>query len=142
MKKKLVLSFIATLLFANCSLALAKYTSPGQGTPERKVLLDAIRPAVEKEFRMPVVFGVKDIRVSGQWAVVVADPLDKKQKLLTCDRVIKEDSCELDNTLTISAILQNKSGKWSLVEHATGEALLLKCHLLPTDMVIKDRCWQ
>lgn len=45
--------------------AQAGYVEPARGTPERKVLMDALRPHIEWLLGAPVEFVVWDLRVSG-----------------------------------------------------------------------------
>jgi hypothetical protein len=49
-------------------------SSPPQGSPERMVILNALRPMVIAEVGAPVEFVVNTIRVLGEWAFVEAHP--------------------------------------------------------------------
>ena len=67
------------LFVAVAALALmafsAAYTSPGPGSPQRKAILDALRPAVERQLGVrPIEFVVEEIRVGGGWAFVRVNP--------------------------------------------------------------------
>jgi len=69
-----------TLLIAAAALLLAgaafaqTYASPPPGSLERRAILDAMRPRVERQLGAPVEFVVREIRVGGGWAFVQADP--------------------------------------------------------------------
>ncbi len=65
--KNLIKLCAALILLANIASAQDKVVSPGQGTPERKLLLDALRPKVEAELKTELVFVVTDIRASADW---------------------------------------------------------------------------
>lgn len=140
MKNKFTsLLIIATLLAVSDPIS-AKYTSPGQGTPERKVILDAIRPAVEKDLRAKVIFKVSEIRVSDKWAFLSAEPLDKSQKEIKCESVYDEDHCMMSDGLTITALLQKKSNTWLVYDYAIGatDAWWMSpsnCRLIPKEIL-------
>ena len=69
---------LALSLIANMAIAQDKVTSPAQGTPERKAILDTLRPTLEAELKAELVFVVSDIRASADWAFVMAQPQRKE----------------------------------------------------------------
>jgi hypothetical protein len=91
-----------------------------EGT-ERRAVLDAMRGTVEGDLRQPVMFKVSTIRVCGEWAFVVAEPLKPDGGPLLWERTI----CKGDVSHLVGALSQkDQSGAWALKEYA----------LCPTDV--------
>ena len=112
---------IATLL----ALTVAA-TSP----PERKAVLDALRPAVESRLGPNVEFVVQVIRVEDKWAFVMADPQRKGGKPIDGRRIFGEDFENMDG-LRVDAVLQLKGGRWKLVDYAIGATDVWYCDFGP-----------
>jgi hypothetical protein len=104
---------------ANMAIAQDKVTSPAQGTPERKVILDALRPKLEAELKAELVFVVSDIRASADWAFVMARPQRKDGKKLDGKKIYGEHWEHMDG-LTLTAVLRKKANQWTLLEHYVG----------------------
>ena len=68
-----LLSLVVLLLAAQPALAQSFHT-PAPGTPERRALMNAIRPSVERELGAPVEFVVRTLRVGRGWAFAVVEP--------------------------------------------------------------------
>ena len=117
--KHLIKLCTAMILIANIASAQDKVVSPGQGTPERKMILDALRPKIEAELKTELVFVVSEIRVSTDWAFVMAQPQRKDGKKLDGKKIYGE-SWEFMDGFTLTAVLRKKANKWSLVEHGVG----------------------
>lgn len=114
MKLCLALAFIA-----NVAIAQDKVMSPAQGTPERKAILDTLRPTLEAELKAALVFVVSDIRASADWAFVMAQPQRKDGKKLDGKKIYGEDWEHMDG-LTITAVLRKKSNRWTLLDYQIG----------------------
>ena len=111
--RRLVAALAAFALTATAALA-ATFTSPGPGTPERKAILDVLRPAVERELGVrPIEFVVEEIRVGGGWAFVRANPQRKG------GGAIRNPDPNMDGVHT-EAFLQRQGGRWVLVEYGVG----------------------
>jgi hypothetical protein len=88
---------------------------------ERRLVLDAMRGAVERDLRQPVIFKVSTIRVCGAWAFVVAEPIKPDGGPLLWERTI----CKGDVSHLIGALSQrDEAGAWRLTDYA----------LCPTDV--------
>src|SRR4051794_26335380 len=59
---------------AGRAAAAGKPWTPKPGNPERKAILDALRPSVERELGQRVVFRPKQLAVQGDWAFFYGDP--------------------------------------------------------------------
>ena len=64
----LLLGSNANDAFVSYSRSEASVSTPQQGSPLRRALLDALRPHVEEKLDAPIEFLVKEIKVSGDWA--------------------------------------------------------------------------
>jgi len=117
--KHLINLLAALILFANIASAQDKVVSPAQGTPERKLLLDALRPKVEAELKTELVFVVSDIRASADWAFVMAQPQRKDGKKLDGKKIFG-DSWEHMDGFTLTAVLRKKANQWTVLEYHIG----------------------
>ena len=107
------------VLLANIASAQDKVVSPGQGTPERKLILDALRPKLEAELKTELVFVVSDIRASADWAFVMAQPQRKDGKKLDGKKIYGERWEHMDG-LTPTAVMRKKSNQWTVLESYIG----------------------
>jgi len=113
--RKLVLALAAFALSATAALAVS-FTSPGAGTPQRKAVLDALRPGVEAELGVrPIEFVVEEIRVGGGWAFVRATPQRKG------GGAIRNPDENMDGVHT-EAVLQLSGGRWVVREFGVGSS--------------------
>jgi hypothetical protein len=108
-------------------LALAA-TAPA-GT-ERKAVLNALRPAVERKLGPNVEFVVQAIRVEDGWAFVMADPQRKGGKPIDGQRIFGEDFDNMDG-LRVDAVLQRKNGRWKVVDYGIGATDVWYCDVGP-----------
>jgi hypothetical protein len=91
------------------------------GGAERGEVLNAMRRAVERDLRQPVLFKVSTIRVCGEWAFVVAEPLKPSGGEIKWQSTI----CKGDVSHLVGALSQkDQSGAWRLKDYA----------LCPTDV--------
>ena len=107
------------VLLANIASAQDKVVSPGQGTPERKLILDALRPKLEAELKTELVFVVSDIRASADWAFVMAQPQRKDGKKLDGKKIYGESWEHMDG-FTLTAVLRKKANQWTVLEYGIG----------------------
>ena len=99
-------------------------------TPQRKAVLDALRPAVEAKLGPGVEFFVHAIRIEGGWAFVMADPRRKGGKAIDGYRLFGEDFDNMDG-LRVDAVLQFRRGRWHLIDHAIGATDVWYCDVGP-----------
>jgi hypothetical protein len=117
--KHLIRLFILFALIANMAIAQDRVMSPAQGTPERKAILDTLRPKLEAQLKAELVFVVSDIRVSTEWAFVMAQPKRKDGKNLDGSKFYGEHGEHMDG-LTITAVLRKKANQWTVLEYHVG----------------------
>lgn len=111
--KKFIAAFAVFALAATAALAVS-FTSPGAGTPQRKAMLDAMRPSIERTLGAPVEFVVEEIRVGGGWAFVRATPQRKGP-----GPALRNPDEEADGLHT-EAVLRLQGGRWVVQEMVMG----------------------
>jgi hypothetical protein len=108
-----VLAVAAFALSASVAMAAA-FASPGAGSPQRKAVLDTLRPAVERQLGVrPVEFVVDEIRVGQGWAFVRVTPQRKG------GGEIRNPEPEADGVHT-EAVLRQINGRWTVTDMGIG----------------------
>jgi len=115
---------------AVAALALLALTAPGPATSERKAVLDALRPPVEKKLGPDVEFVVALLRVEDDWAFVIADPQRKGGKPIDGWKIFGEDFGNMDG-LRVDAVLQKRNGRWLVADYAIGATDVWYCDVGP-----------
>lgn len=93
---------------------------------QRRAILDAMRPAIERRLGAPVEFVVRRIGVRDGWALVIADPQRPGGGRIDGRRIFGEDFEYMDG-LTVNAVLRLTGGRWRLVDHAIGPTDVWYC---------------
>ena len=117
------------LLAAVGLLLLAAVPSSG----DRKAVLDALRPAVEKKLGPDVEFVVTVMRVENGWAFVIADPQRKGGKAIDGWKIFGEDFDNMDG-LRVDAVLKRERGHWRVVDYAIGATDVWYCEVGPKSL--------
>jgi hypothetical protein len=123
------------LTLALASLAPAAIAQPGTsasapaaaGSAQRRAILDALRPAVERRLGPNIEFVVQSIRVRDGWATVHADPQRRGGGRIDPRRYLSPEQLEFSDGLGISAVLRHRAGRWQLVEHRIGATDVWYC---------------
>lgn len=100
---------------------------------ERKAVLDALRPSVEKKLGPDVEFVVHVLRVESGWAFVMADPQRKGGRPIDGARLYGEDFENMDG-LRVDAVLRKSSGKWTVVDYGIGATDVWYCDVGPESL--------
>jgi hypothetical protein len=100
------------------------------GPPQRKAVLDALRPVVEARLGPNVEFVVAVLRVEDGWAFVIADPRRKGGEPIDGWRIFGEHFGNMDG-LRIEAVLQQRRGRWQLIDHGIGATDVWYCDVGP-----------
>ena len=111
MRLVLILSLLA---FGTPLWAQSPVRTPPPGGPERRQLLDVIRPHVQREMAAAVVFHEVQLRVAGDWAFIYAEPRSSSGERFDAFRA----RCECDDV--IYALLRRRSGRWTIVKLVVG----------------------
>lgn len=103
-------------------------TSPAAaGSAQRRAILDALRPAVERRLGPNVEFLVGSIRVRGGWAVVHADPQRRGGGRIDPRRYLSPEELHFADGLSVTAVLRYGGGRWRLVGHRLGATDVWYC---------------
>jgi hypothetical protein len=110
-----------TLALLGAAIAVAAQAhTPPPGSPERKAVLDALRPAIEAKLDPPIEFVVETIEVEQGWAFVQAEPQRRGGGTIDGRRYYSADDWDFMDGLTVTALLRLRDGRWTLVDHAIG----------------------
>ena len=121
---KLALSLLA---------AAAIFVVPPPGSAQRREILAALRPSVEKQLGPNVEFRVTLIRVQRDWAFVVADPQRRGGKPIDGYKIFGEHFGNMDG-LRIEGVLRRQGGRWKLVDQAIGATDVWYCDVGPRSL--------
>ena len=103
--------------------------APAPGSPQRRAILDALRPAIEQRLEAPVEFVVRTMRVQDGWALVIADPQRPGGDRIPPERYYPGEALEMMDGLTVNGVLRFQGGGWRLVDHAIGPTDVWYCGL-------------
>jgi hypothetical protein len=103
-------------------------TSPAvASSAQRAAIMNALRPAVERDLHGPVEFLVQRVSVRDGWALVMADPQRPGGGRIDPAEIFPEDQLEFMDGLTVSAILRFSGDSWTLVDHRIGATDVWYC---------------
>jgi hypothetical protein len=101
-------------------------SQPVSGSAQRAALMNALRPAIERELGGPIEFVVSRADVRDGWALVIADPQRPGGGAITPPAGF--DS-EFRDGLTVNGVLRFSGNGWTLVDHAIGPTDVWYCGL-------------
>jgi hypothetical protein len=123
------LLMIMTAVAAATSMRAPAYAQQisqvGKDSPERKLILDVVRAAIERRLGIKIVFVVERMTVFGDWAFTAMHPRNEAGNRIDYRRTLiaKGFDPEQDSD-HVGALLRRNGAAWTLVEEA----------LLPTDV--------
>jgi hypothetical protein len=112
------------------AIALYALTAAAPASPERKAVLDALRPAIEAKLGPNVEFVVAVLRVENGWAFVMADPQRKGGKPIDGWRIFGEHFDNMDG-LRLEAVLRKDGKRWKVVDYGIGATDVWYCDVGP-----------
>jgi hypothetical protein len=116
------------ILFAAALLAVLPASGQAQvAGAQRRAILDALRPPIERRLGGPVEFVVRRIAVRDGWALVIADPQRPGGGRIDARRYYSADDLETMDGLTVNGVLRFSGGRWRLVDHAIGPTDVWYC---------------
>ncbi len=89
------------------------------GDPERRILLDLLRPVMEIEMRGPVEFRVGTARILKGWGLVQVEPQRPGGGRIHRRKTVYADEPIMDG-LTTDALFRFRAGRWHLITHVVG----------------------
>jgi hypothetical protein len=98
------------------------WRSPAAGSPERKQIVDAMRPPFEKALGAKVIFKVKQLRVTDRHAFVSVEPLKPDGRP---HRIVVDAPMDAYG----EAILQRRGTGWTVLEWNMGATDVWYCEL-------------
>lgn len=109
---------------ANAQSASSVYT-PAKGSPERKAILDVVRPLAERDLGAPVEFVVGEFNVAGDMAFVALKAQRPGGGAIDPYRTPfakrnGEEAVSMFDCCHVEAVLQKKQGSWTVLESGVG----------------------
>lgn len=119
------LALCAVLLCASAAfqpaLTQGRVWSPKAGSDERKIILNAARVPVERDLGQPIVFKVRSLRVSTDWAFVYGTPQRADGRPIDYTKSIYAESAGEDGFNDVAAVLLARDGGgWRVVTYSVG----------------------
>ena len=114
-------------------IVLVMFAAGAPSPPERKAVLEALRPKVEAKLGPNVEFVVQVIRVENGWAFVMADPRRWGGKTIDGERIFGEDFENMDG-LRVDAVLHKRNGRWAVADYAFGATDVWYCDVGPKSL--------
>jgi hypothetical protein len=112
-----------TILSSDLPRALAATPEPvrdlAPGDPERRILLDLLRPVMELEMRGPVEFRVGRARTLKGWGLVQVEPQRPGGRRIDMAETVYAEEPIMDG-LTTDALFRFRAGRWHLITHVVG----------------------
>lgn len=115
------------LLAASVAVAAEPVRDLPPGDPDRRTILDILRPALELEMRGPVEFRVSFARTLHGWGLVRVTPQRPGGGRIEMRETVFADAPFMDG-LTTDALFRRRGDRWYLITHVVG----------PTDAASSD----
>ena len=113
-----ILTLAAVALAAS---AFAQRPTPvKQGNPLRKILLDVLRPAIERDLGQKVKFEVKTLNVQGEWAFYGGNAVKPNGSPIDLKTTRHRKEAEFMDGPSVYALLKKKAGRWRLTTFVVG----------------------
>jgi hypothetical protein len=121
MVRRLGIALLTAILLPLQALAEAKFDTPKMGSAARKAVLDAARVPVEKDLGQPIVFQVKTLRVTPDWAFVHGMPKRLDGKPVDYAKSIYAQDVKEGTFSGEAAVLLARDGTgWRLITYSVG----------------------
>lgn len=110
----------ACLVLAPAGAGAQVYT-PERGSPERANLMDAIRKPVQTELGRPVIFVVRHLKISGEWAFAILEPRNPDGSPMDYRGTpFEEDYAAGMMSNTVIALVEKHIDDWRVAEVVIG----------------------
>lgn len=118
---RVAIALLAAMVLLRPAAADQRYATPPPGSAERRTVLDAARVPVEKDLGQPIVFQVKTLRVTPEWAFLYGIPKRVDGKPIDYSRSIYAEDAKGDAFSGRAAVLLARNGSgWRLVTYSVG----------------------
>lgn len=121
MLRVLCLGLLMALSAPMQAVADTRFSTPKMGSAERKAVLDAARVPVEKDLGQAIVFQVKTLRVTPEWAFIYGRPVKPDGRPVDYSKSIYAQDVK-DGTFNEGAavLLAREGAAWRLVTYSVG----------------------
>lgn len=117
---KIIVLITIVLLFSIPGATAQAVYEPGRGSPERKAILDTVRPLVEARLGPPVEFVVGWMRAGFGWAFVQVNPQRPGGGAIDLRNTVYAGQRDFMDGLTTYALLFYQYDRWNLVDFVVG----------------------
>ncbi len=118
---RVVIAALAAIMLLRPVAADQRYVTPQPGSAERTAVLDAARAPVEKDLGQAIIFQVKTLRVTPEWAFLHGIPKRADGKPVDYSKSIYADDAKGDAFSGQAAVLLVRDGAgWRLVTYSVG----------------------
>lgn len=115
--------FLALLILPGWAASQSQVVQPGAKSPLRKEVLDALRPAIEKDLKQKVIFQVQTLRVYKGWAFADVHPRRPDGKEIDFRKTKYKELLDQDvfgGETTFALLRLNSKKKWVVREFVIG----------------------
>ncbi len=119
------LTLLTAIPQAYAAASPASVYSPAKGNPERKAILDTVRPLAEQDLGKPVEFVVGELNISGNWAFVALQAqrpgggaIDAYKTPFAARN--GEEAVSMFDCCHVEAVLRKEQGIWRVMESGVG----------------------
>jgi hypothetical protein len=119
--RRVAIALLAAISLLGPVAADPRYATPPPGSAERTAVLDAARVPVEKDLGQAIIFQLKTLRVTPEWAFLHGIPKRADGKPIDTSRSIYADDAKGDAFSGHAAVLLVRDGAgWRLVTYSVG----------------------
>lgn len=139
-----ILAAAVALLWLGVAVHAQPVVSPPKGSALRAEVLDALRPVMEIEIGGQIIFVVRTLNVTGDWAFVSADPKRPGGHPIDWRKTRFRSDYEADMfSGLVLALLRRENGRWTVAEYAIGPTDVawvewLEKHKLAEDLFMSE----
>jgi hypothetical protein len=113
--------FLCLCTLPDAACADSAIRTPATGTSERKAIMDALREPVQTELHQQVIFKIRVLRVTEEWAFLDGQPLRADGSPVDYRKTRYQERIRdgyFDNGIT--ALLSKRQGHWKVVTYSIG----------------------
>jgi hypothetical protein len=117
--RRLLTLFLLICLWAGAQAQ--QTTTPKQGSPERKAIVDALRVPMQKRLKQKIIFKIDRLKLKDGFAFIVAQPLQPNGRPIDYRGTSIQsaiDAGAFDDTVV--ALLKRQGGRWKVLTYVHG----------------------
>ena len=118
--KLFCIALVLILAGINARAQSQPYT-PEQGSAERQIIMDTVRPLVERDLNQKVVFKVSRLSVQNGWAFMIVTPQQPDGQAVDFSRTrFRRDYEQGMFSDVVIALLRRQGNRWRVVQYVLG----------------------